>query len=243
MKKTLILSLIAVVALVACKSEIDNKPAATVTEPAVVEQPATDKPAEPVAEKPAEPTADKPADPAAAAPNAAPAVALTEVAVAPESTVEWVGAKVTGDHKGGFKAFTGKLHLTPENKLAKVSFDVDTTSIFSDNDKLTEHLKSADFFAVDKFPKATFETTEVKEGSDKEGFGYTVTGNFTIHGVTKGISFPANFKVEGDAVEATSEFTINRKDFEIVYAGKPDDLIKDEVLLKLNLKGKVEKKS
>lgn len=243
MKKTLILSMIAVVALVACKSEIDNKPAATVTEPTTVEQPATDKPAEPVAEKPADPAAEKPADPAAADPNAAPAVALTEVAVAPESTVEWVGAKVTGDHKGGFKTFTGKLHLTPENKLAKVTFEVDTTSVFSDADKLTEHLKAADFFDVAQFPKASFETTEIKEGSDKEGFGYTVTGNFTIRGVTKGISFPANFKVDGDAVEAASEFTINRKDFGINYAGKADDLIKDDVLLKLTLKGKVDKKS
>jgi polyisoprenoid-binding protein YceI len=236
MRKTLILSLIATVALVACKSEIDNKPAATVTEPAAIEK-AAEPTAEPTAEKTAEPT-DKVADPAAAND-----VALTEVAVAPESTVEWVGAKVTGDHKGGFKTFTGKLFLTPDNKLAKVTFEVDTTSVFSDDEKLTGHLQSPDFFDVAQFPKASFETTSVAESSEVPGYTHTVTGNFTIHGVTKGITFPTNFKVEGDAVEANSEFTINRKDFGILYAGKADDLIKDEVLLKLALKGKVDKKS
>lgn len=240
MRKTLILSLIAALTIVACKSEVDNKPAATVTEPAVAE-----KPAEPVAEKPAEPVAEKPAEPAAADPNAVPAadVALTEIAVAPESAIGWVGAKVTGDHKGDFKTFTGKLFVTPDNKLAKVSFEVDTTSVTSDNEKLTGHLKSPDFFDVAQFPKATFETTEIKDGSTVAGYTHTVTGNFTIRGVTKGITFPATFTVEGEGVQAKSEFTINRKDFGILYAGKADDLIKDEVLLKLDLKGKIEKKS
>jgi polyisoprenoid-binding protein YceI len=240
MRKTLILSLIAALTIVACKSEVDNKPAATVTEPAVAE-----KPAEPAAEKPAEPVAEKPAEPAAADPNAVPAadVALTEIAVAPESVIGWVGAKVTGDHKGDFKTFTGKLFVTPDNKLAKVTFEVDTTSVTSDNEKLTGHLKSPDFFDVAQFPKASFETTEIKDGSTVSGYTHTITGKFTIRGVTKDIAFPATFTVEGEGVQAKSEFTIKRKDFGIVYEGKADDLIKDEVLLKLDLKGKIEKKS
>lgn len=236
MRKTLVLSLIVALSLVACKSEIDNKPAAVTTEPAPVDKPAEPM-VDPTAEKVVEPT-DKVADPAPVGD-----VVLTEVAVAPESTVEWVGAKVTGDHKGGFKTFTGKLFLTPDNKLAKISFEVDTTSVFSDDEKLTGHLQAADFFDTAQFPKASFETSSVAEGSTVEGYTHTVTGNFTIRGVTKGITFPANFKVEGDSVDAKSEFTINRKDFGINYAGKADDLIKDDVLLKLSLKGKVDKKS
>ena len=52
----------------------------------------------------------------------------------------------------------------------------------------------------------------------------------------KTISFPATIKVAADAVTGTAEFVINRKDFGIIYPGKPDDLIRDDVLLKLSLK-------
>jgi polyisoprenoid-binding protein YceI len=65
-----------------------------------------------------------------------------------------------------------------------------------------------------------------------------VTGNLELHGVTKSITFPATITVQGDAVTVKADFAINRKDFGIVYPGKPDDLIKDEVLLKLNIAGK-----
>jgi polyisoprenoid-binding protein YceI len=57
-----------------------------------------------------------------------------------------------------------------------------------------------------------------------------------LHGVTKSISFPATIKVGGDAVEVDAEFAINHKDFGIVYPGMPDDLIKDDVLLKLRIR-------
>jgi polyisoprenoid-binding protein YceI len=65
-----------------------------------------------------------------------------------------------------------------------------------------------------------------------------VTGNLDLHGVKKSITFPATIKVEGDTVEVSAEFAINRKDFGIVYAGMPDDLIKDDVLMKVKLKAK-----
>jgi len=56
--------------------------------------------------------------------------------------------------------------------------------------------------------------------------------------VTKSISFPATIKVRGDTVDVDAEFAINRKDFGIVYPGMPDDLIRDDVLLKLQLRAK-----
>jgi polyisoprenoid-binding protein YceI len=58
----------------------------------------------------------------------------------------------------------------------------------------------------------------------------------TLRGVTKGISFPAAVAVKADEVTAKSEFSINRKDFNINYAGKADDLIKDLVLIKLDIR-------
>ena len=67
---------------------------------------------------------------------------------------------------------------------------VEMASVKSDDEKLTGHLQSPDFFDVAKYPKATFESTEIKKGGDK-GATHTVTGNLDFHGVKKSITFPA----------------------------------------------------
>ncbi|MDF2692365.1 MAG: Rhodanese-like domain protein [Labilithrix sp.] len=152
------------------------------------------------------------------------------------SKVEWTGSKVTGKHEGGFKTFSGTVSFVdnaPEK--SSVTVDIDTDSLFSDSDKLVGHLKSDDFFAVAKFPKATFASTAVKAGGEK-GASHTVTGNLTLHGVTKSITFPATIKTNPSGVDVDAEFAINRKDFGLVYAGKPDDLIRDDVVIKLAIR-------
>jgi polyisoprenoid-binding protein YceI len=68
------------------------------------------------------------------------------------------------------------------------------------------------------------------------GAKQTVTGNLELHGVTKSITFPADIQITDDAVAVKAEFAINRKDFNINYPGKPNDLIRDNVVLKLDLK-------
>lgn len=150
------------------------------------------------------------------------------------SRIEFVGSKVTGSHDGGFKNFKGEVHLVdgrPEKSSIRVS--IDTESLWADNEKLTGHLKSPDFFDVATHPMAKFQSTEIiKTG---EGDAYTIVGNLDLHGVTKSISFPATIKVEGDQVFARSEFSLKRFDFGIVYPGKADDLIRDEVVVKLDL--------
>ena len=154
-----------------------------------------------------------------------------------DSKVEFVGSKVTGKHDGGFKAFTGTIDLVnnkPEE--SRVSVDIDTTSIYSDDDTLTGHLKSADFFEVEKYPKATFVSTKIIPDAAKGAGNYTITGDFNLHGQTKSITYPAKITVSGTDVLVESEFSINRKDFNIIYAGKTDDLIRDDVVIKLNLK-------
>ena len=62
-----------------------------------------------------------------------------------------------------------------------------------------------------------------------------ITGDLTLHGVTKRISFPATVAVSDAQVQASSEFSINRKDFGINYPGMQDDLIRDLVVIKLSL--------
>ena len=153
------------------------------------------------------------------------------------SKVEFTGSKVTGKHDGGFKTFTGTIDLVNSKPAeSSVTVDIDAASVYSDDEKLTGHLKSADFFDVEKFPKASFKSTKIEADAAKGADAYTVTGDFSLHGVTKSISFPATIKADADAVDVNAEFAVNRKDFGIVYAGKADDLIRDDVVIKLTLK-------
>jgi len=149
------------------------------------------------------------------------------------SSVEFVGSKVTGRHNGGFRKFAGELRVE-NGKIADTGNKVviDTTSLFADNDRLTGHLKSKDFFDVTKYPTATFETTSIVPNATNS----TVAGDLTLHGVTKHISFPATIKATDNSVDVTAQFFVNRFDFEMKYPGKADDLIRKEVVLKLNVK-------
>jgi polyisoprenoid-binding protein YceI len=156
------------------------------------------------------------------------------------SKIEFVGSKVTGSHNGGFKSFEGTWYLVPgKPEASKISAEIAMDSVWADNDKLTGHLKSHDFFDVAKFPKSTFESTEIKTGSSDakaKDATHTVTGNLTLHGVTKSIQFPAKIAVTSDAASLDSEFFLNRKDFGVNYPGMANDLIRDEVVLKLAIR-------
>jgi polyisoprenoid-binding protein YceI len=175
-----------------------------------------------------------------AVPVALPEGAKKVQAVAADSKVEFTGSKVTGSHSGGFKAFTAEAVVDPAKKaLIDFSATIDMNSTWSDNDRLTGHLKNQDFFDVPKFPTSTFATTKVAAGGDAKlaGSNTMITGNLTLHGVTKQISFPAKVEVaESGVVKLDTEFAINRKDFGIVYGGKADDLIRDEVVIRLAVK-------
>ena len=151
------------------------------------------------------------------------------------SSLAFVGAKVTGKHEGSFQTFSGTVQLVdhaPEKSSVKVS--VDMASVQVEPAKLEGHLKSPDFFDVAKYPQANFESTAVKAGG-AAGATHTITGNLSLHGVTRSISFPATIQVNGDSLSVKAEFAINRKDFGIVYPGMPDDLIQDDVLIQLKL--------
>jgi polyisoprenoid-binding protein YceI len=149
-----------------------------------------------------------------------------------DSTLRFVGSKVTGKHDGGFEEFEGAIVLVDGDPSAsRVEVQIDTTSLWADNDRLTGHLKSADFFDVESFPTARFESTSITATPN----GYEVTGDLELHGVTKQITFPATIDVQGDRVTVSAEFFIKRYDFGIEYPGKPDDLIRDEVVIRLDL--------
>lgn len=163
------------------------------------------------------------------------ATAVTYTFDGSNSKLEWVGAKVTRKHDGGYKQFKGDVKLVDNDPTkSSVNVEIDIDSMFTDDDKLLGHLKSPDFFDVEKFPKAKFESTKIEKSGDK----YQVTGNLTMHGVTKSITFPATIQTKPDGVDTQAEFVINRKDFGIVYPGMANDLIKDDVAIKLDIHAK-----
>jgi polyisoprenoid-binding protein YceI len=159
------------------------------------------------------------------------------LAITPEnSKVDFVASKVTRSHSGSFKQFSGTIDFVADNiPNSRVAIDIDTASVVADDEKLAGHLKTPDFFDVAQFPKATFVSTKIAPAAGG-GEANTVTGNFELHGVKKSITFPATIKTAADSVAVDAEFAINRKDFGIVYKGKVDDLIRDEVVIKLNLR-------
>lgn len=175
--------------------------------------------------------------PAALSPNAAPAGAARYTFSAADSKLGFVGAKVTLKHECSFTGFSGKIDMVGSDPTkSSLVVDVDMATATTDSNKLTGHLKSPDFFDVAKFPSAKFSSTSIKAGGD--GKPYTITGNLKLHGVTKSISFPATLKIADGNVDAQAEFSLNRKDFGIVYPGMPDDLIQDNVVIKLDVHAK-----
>ncbi len=155
------------------------------------------------------------------------------------SSITWLGKKVSGQHTGTINLHSGELILN-EGKLAGGSFTIDMASL--DNKDLTDpeykgklenHLKSDDFFAVEKFPTSKFEITEVKE---LENGKIAVSGNLTLRDATKNITYEADV-IESSASKfaAKADFNINRKDWGVAYEGMKDDLISDEINFKINL--------
>lgn len=208
--KAIFLSLfVAVLISSACADPAANKPKATTTEPAKTT------------------TTGSPTD----LKSDGSALAIS----ADNSKIEFTGSKVTGKHDGGFKSFKGLIDLVDEKpEKSKVAVEIDMTSVFTDADGLTKHLQTGDFFEVEKNPTASFASTKI-EPSGAAG-SYSVTGDLTLRGVKKSVTFPATITVTPDAVAVKAEFSINRKDFGIVYAGKADDLIRDDVVIRLDLR-------
>ncbi len=162
----------------------------------------------------------------------------TELAITSEnSKVEFTGSKVTGKHDGGFKSIKGIIDLIGDKpETSRVMVDIDMTSVFTDTDGLTTHLQTGDFFEVAKFPTSSFVSTKIEPDSAKGANSYNVTGDLEMRGVKKSVKFPATITNTADEIAVKAEFAINRKDFGIVYAGKADDLIRDDVVIRLDLK-------
>ena len=136
------------------------------------------------------------------------------------SSIEWIGKKILGQHKGVVNIKSGELSIKGE-VITGGNFIIDMTSInctdIEDADydkKLEKHLRSTDFFNVDEFPTATLKITKVLKYLNKEN-EYKLFADLNIKGITKSISFPATFKKVGNIFEGNASFTIDRSQWDV----------------------------
>lgn len=148
-----------------------------------------------------------------------------------ESKVEFTGVKPFGSHNGGFKKTSGQFQVKNGVPVSG-SFTIDMTSIWSDDEKLTKHLKNEDFFHVEKHPQSTFQIAGFQKQSETR---YTVSGNFMMKGVTHNLTFPATVDQAGKVVKVSSQFQINRRDWGVSHKGVSDGLIRNKVKIRFFL--------
>lgn len=141
-----------------------------------------------------------------------------------QSGLVWKAEKVTGKHEGTVALSGGEISMA-NGVLKSGSFTIDMSSMLVTdikdagmNSKLLGHLKSDDFFSVDKHKTARFDITSVTAGSQAGSF--TVKGNLTIKGITKPIEFPAAIVVDGKTLKATGTAVVDRTKFDIRYGSK-----------------------
>ena len=159
------------------------------------------------------------------------------------STVEWIGEKVVGKHNGAISIKEGVINLHDGHLSGgKIIINMETITCADLegewSDKLVKHLNSPDFFDVANNKTATL---EVIKFTKTEGNNYTVTGNLTIKGITKPISFPANIQIKEGKLAAYAEFKIDRTLYDIKYGsgkffeGLGDKMISDEFTIKFKI--------
>ena len=172
---------------------------------------------------------------------------------ATQSNMAWNGKKVTGEHNGTIKIANGNL-LVDKNKVVGGTVEIDMSSIVDldlkdpeYNGKLIGHLKSDDFFSVEKHPKATFKITNVTplKGAQAGAANYNVAGDLTIKGITKPVTFPAQVSVNGNTITAKSDAVVlDRTKWDIRYGSKSffanigDKAIYDDFTVQFNLVAK-----
>lgn len=165
------------------------------------------------------------------------------------SSTSWKGGKMFDDtskpeegHYGSVKFKSGtvtvKDGLLESGTLVADQTTFESADLNEDTDskaKLDGHLKSADFLDVEKFPEAKFEVTKVTK-LDTGDYNTEISGNLDFRGVPKNVTFKANVKEEAGKVTIKSEeFKINRQDFGINFKGGAGSIIKDDVLLQLDV--------
>lgn len=162
------------------------------------------------------------------------------------SAIHWKGSKPAGagSHEGTINLKEGTLTINGTT-LVSGSFIIDMGSIVDTdltdskmNEMLVNHLKSPDFFDVEKYPMAYFTITSVKEVQGNDLVTHTISGNLKMKDVEKNITFDAKITKEGDVYKAvTLPFAIDRTQWNVqfgsktIFADLKDKIINDEIEL------------
>ncbi|MBC3540889.1 YceI family protein [Rufibacter sediminis] len=169
------------------------------------------------------------------------------------SVVQFTGNGVGKNHPGTFQMSSGTVSVANE-QITGGQFTINIKSLKLKEQeemfqtKLKPHLLSGDFFDVEKFGTATFEITKVEpyksDGKDTSlvaGANFSVSGNFTLKGVTKNITFPARIELDDNALEAEANFNIDRRQWQMNYGNDKtlgDKFISETVNIELDLEAK-----
>lgn len=144
--------------------------------------------------------------------------------------------------KGIFEAFEAQVEANPEDlTTANIQFSVALASVNTRNSDRDAHLRSADFFDVEQYPNMIFQSTSIEKTAEGE---YAVTGDLTLHGVTRSETFEVVFEGAGkdpwgnEKVGFSGTGKINRSDYGLVYNAVLETggvLIGDEVKISLEI--------
>jgi len=162
------------------------------------------------------------------------------------SSMEWVGKKVTGQHNGTIKVKEGTVTVS-DGMITGGTLMIDMNSIVIEdikdegtNAKLAGHLRSDDFFSVEKYPMSKLVINKVEKKGDK----YHIHGDLTIKGKTDKVEIPAEIKMENGKLVAIGETEIDRTKWDIKYgSGKffedlGDKMIYDNFIVKFKVGAK-----
>jgi polyisoprenoid-binding protein YceI len=160
-----------------------------------------------------------------------------------DSVAKWEGKKIGGSHHGELRIKSGELSVE-KGALTGGHVEIDMPSLkdvdLSDaetNAKLVNHLKSNDFFSVEKNPVSSLKITKVEKKGDKT----MITGDLTIKGITHPVTFPADVKLEKSKLKAKGEMTVDRTLYDIRFRSAKffenlgDKVIKDNFTVNVDL--------
>jgi polyisoprenoid-binding protein YceI len=172
---------------------------------------------------------------------------------ASESSITWVGRKVTGSHSGTVPLKSGEV-LVEGDSIKSGKFGIDLSGVAvtditdaKNNAKLVGHLKSPDFFAADLFPTVEFTIDSATPLAKPlaSGENTTIKGTLAIKGISKPVEFPAQVGVKDGIAQARGKAKLDRTQWDIRYGsgkffqGLGDKLIYDEFEVDFNIKGKI----
>ena len=155
-----------------------------------------------------------------------------------DSKITFVGGKPDGTtHEGGFKEFEATVNADFENPTnSSLNITIKTASLWADDEKLANHLKSPDFFGVRKHPAITFESMEIvpKESDQEDGGLATIKGNLHMLGKKVAVDIPVQASVTEESIDLTAEFEIDRTQWGMTYGkGKINNEVKISVRFKM----------